>query len=69
MAAIDTTKFNGGSKAADSWSAGTQASFVEGAFSAGSPATLATAKAITSLGTAEAAAQVFTGTTDTVTVS
>lgn len=69
MAAIDTTKFNGGSKAADTWSAGTQASFTEGAFSAGSPATLATANAVTAVGTGEAAAQVFTGTTDTVTVS
>jgi hypothetical protein len=69
MAAIDTTKFNGGSKAADTWSAGTQASFTEGAFNAGSPATLATANAVTAVGTGEAAAQVFSGTTDTVTVS
>ena len=68
MAAIDTTKFNGGSKAADSWSAGSLPTFVEGAFSAGSAATLATAKAITNVGTGTAAAQVFTGTQDTITV-
>ena len=68
MAAIDTTKFNGGSKAADTWSAGSLPSYTEGAFSAGSAATLATANAVTAVGTAEAAAQVFTGTTDTVTV-
>ena len=68
MASIDTTKFNGGSKAADTWSAGSLPTFVEGAFNAGSAATLATAKAVTNVGTAEAAAQVFTGTTDTVTV-
>jgi hypothetical protein len=68
MAAIDTTKFNGGSKAADTWSAGTQASFTEGAFSAGSPATLATAKAVTNIGTGTAAAQVFSGTEATITV-
>ena len=52
-AAIDITKFNGGSKAADT-------------FSAGTAPTLATAKAITAVGTAEAAAQVFTGTEATI---
>lgn len=56
MAAIDVTKFNGGSKAADT-------------FSAGSAATLATSKAITAVGTGEAAAQVFSGTEATITVS
>lgn len=56
MATIDTTKFNGGSKAADT-------------FSAGSAATLAKSKAITSIGTATAAAQVFTGSAVSVTVS
>ena len=55
-AAIDITKFNGGSKAADT-------------FSAGTAPTLATDKAITDLGSAEAAAQVFTGTAATITVS
>ena len=54
--AIDTTKFSGGSKAADT-------------FSAGTAPTLATGKAITAVGTGEAAAQVFTGTAGTVTVS
>lgn len=54
--AIDVTKFNGGSKAADTWSAGTAP-------------TLATAKAITAVGTGEAAAQTFTGTQATITVS
>ena len=38
-------------------------------FSAGSAATPTTAKAITAVGTGEAAAQVFTGTQGTVTVS
>lgn len=54
--AIDTTKFSGGSKAAD-------------VFTPGSVPTLAVAKAITAADTAEAAAQVFTGTEGTVTVS
>lgn len=54
--AIDVTKFDGGSKAADTWSAGTAP-------------TLATAKAITAVGTATAAAQTFTGTEATITVS
>lgn len=90
--AIDTTKFNGGSKASDTFSAGTLPSkeadtFSAGSmaaidvtkfdggsktadtFSAGSAATLATAKAITSIGTGEAAAQTFTGSTVSVTVS
>ena len=56
MAAIDVTKFNGGSKAADT-------------FSAGSAATPTTASAITAVGTGEAAAQTFTGTEATITVS
>ena len=55
-AAIDITKFDGGSKAADS-------------FSAGTAPTLATGKAITNVGTGEAAAQTFSGTAATITVS
>jgi len=65
---VDVTKFDGGSKAADTFSAGTQASFVEGAFNPGSAATLAKAKAVTNIGTGEAAAQVFSGTQATITV-
>ena len=53
--AIDTTKFSGGSKAADT-------------FSAGSAATPIKSKAITAVGSATAAAQTFTGTEGTVTV-
>ena len=90
--AIDTTKFSGGSKAADTWNAGTLPtkaadSFSAGTmttldltkfsggskasdtFTAGSAATLATSKAITAVGTGEAAAQTFTGTEATITVS
>lgn len=90
--AIDTTKFSGGSKAADTWNAGTLPtkaadSFSAGTmttldltkfnggskaadtFSAGSAATPTTANAITAVGTGEAAAQTFTGTEGTVTVS
>ena len=89
--AIDTTKFSGGSKAADTWNAGTlptkaSDSFSAGTmttldltkfnggskasdtFTAGSAATLATSKAITAVGTGEAAAQTFTGTQATITV-
>ena len=89
--AIDTTKFSGGSKAADTWNAGTLPtkaadSFSAGTmttldltkfsggskasdtFTAGSAATLATSKAITAVGTGEAAAQTFTGTQATITV-
>ncbi len=75
---IDVTKFNGGSKVADTWNAGTMASLdltkfnggskVADTFSAGTPATLATASAVTAVGTGTAAAQVFTGTEGTVTV-
>ena len=68
MAAIDVTKFDGGSKAADTFSAGTLPSKDADTFSAGSAATLATAKAITNIGTGEAAAQVFSGTQATITV-
>ena len=77
--AIDTTKFSGGSKAADTFvpntptviditkfSGGSKAADV---FTPGSVPTLAVAKAITASDTAEAAAQVFTGTEGTVTVS
>ena len=48
---------------------GTLPSFTEGAFSAGSVPTLATAKAITAVGTGTAAAQTFTGSAATITVS
>ena len=68
MAAIDVTKFDGGSKAADTFSAGTLPSKDADTFSAGSAATLATAKAVTNIGTGEAAAQVFSGTQATITV-
>jgi len=79
MASIDTTKFDGGSKAADTFSAGTMAAIdvtkfsggskAADSFSAGSAATLATSKAITAVGTGEAAAQTFSGTQATITVS
>ena len=77
--AIDTTKFSGGSKAADTFTANTPTVIDITKFSGGSKAadvftpgsvpTLAVAKAITAADTAEAAAQVFTGTEGTVTVS
>lgn len=80
--AIDVTKFNGGSKAADSfsagtlpsktadtWSAGTLPSKAADTFDAGSAATFTTETVITGLGTATAAAQTFTGSTVSVTVS
>jgi len=57
------------SKEADTFSAGTLPSKEADTFSAGTAPTLATAKAITNLGTAEAAAQTFTGTEATITVS
>lgn len=53
---IDLSKFDGGSKAADT-------------FSAGSAATFTTQAVITDLGTATAAAQVFSGDTISVTVA
>jgi hypothetical protein len=68
MAAIDVTKFDGGSKAADTWNAGTLPSKDADTFNAGSAATLATGKAITNVGTGTAAAQVFSGTQATITV-
>lgn len=80
--AIDVTKFNGGSKAADTfaagtlpsktadtWSAGTLPSKAADTFDAGSAATFTTESVITDLGTATAAAQVFTGSAVSVTVS
>lgn len=80
--AIDVSKFNGGSKAADTFSAGTLPSksadtFSAGTlpskaadtFDAGSAATFTTESVITGLGTATAAAQTFTGSTVSVTVS
>lgn len=68
---IDVTKFNGGSKAADTFSKGTLPSKAADTFNAGSAATFNTAKAITALGAATAAAQTFTGSavSSTVTVS
>jgi hypothetical protein len=57
------------SKAADTFSAGELPSKAADTFSAGSAATFTTAKAITDLGTAEAAAQPFTGTSTTITVA
>ena len=68
-AAIDVTKFDGGSKASDTFSAGSLPSKASDTFSAGTVPTLATGKAITAVGTGEAAAQTFTGTEGTVTVS
>lgn len=56
-------------KAADTFSAGTLPSKDADTFSAGTAPTLATDKAITDLGTAEAAAQTFTGSAVSVTVS
>lgn len=80
--AIDLTKFNGGSKAADTFSAGSLPSKAADQFSAGvlpskaadtfdagSAATFDTQSVITDLGTATAAAQVFSGATVSVTVS
>ena len=80
--AVDVSKFNGGSKAADTFSAGTLPSksadtFSAGTlpskaadtFDAGSAATFTTESVITGLGTATAAAQTFTGSTVSVTVS
>ena len=66
---LDLTKFNGGSKAADTFSAGTLPSKAADSFSAGSAASLATASAVTAVGTGEAAAQTFSGTEATITVS
>lgn len=57
------------SKAADSFSAGTLPSKAADTFSAGSAATFTTETVITGLGTATAAAQTFTGSTVSVTVS
>ena len=68
VTALDLTKFDGGSKAADTFSAGSLPSKAADTFSAGTAPTLATDKAITDLGSAEAAAQVFTGTEATITV-
>ena len=67
--AIDTTKFSGGSKAADTFDAGSLPTKAADTFSAGTVPTLATGKAITAVGTGEAAAQTFTGTAATITVS
>ena len=77
--ALDLTKFSGGSKASDTFSAGSQTTLdltkfsggskASDTFSAGTAPTLSTGKAITNVGTGEAAAQTFTGTEGTVTVS
>ena len=77
---LDLTKFNGGSKAADTFNAGTTPSVIDttkfsggskaaDTFSAGSAATLAKAKALTKDDTGTAAAQTFTGSAVSVTVS
>ena len=57
------------SKAADTFNAGSLPSKAADTFDAGTAPTLATGKAITAVGTGEAAAQTFTGTEGTVTVS
>jgi hypothetical protein len=57
------------SKAPDTFDAGALPTKAADTFDAGTAPTLATDKAITDLGTAEAAAQVFTGTQATITVS
>lgn len=76
---LDLTKFNGGSKAADTFSAGTMTTIDTSKFSGGSKAadsfsagtvpTLATSKALTASDTGTAAAQTFTGSAVSVTVS
>jgi len=81
-AVYGTDTFSGGSKAADTWdagslpsktadtwSAGTLPSKAADTFDAGSAATFTTETVITGLGTATAAAQTFTGTSATITVS
>ena len=81
-AVYGTDTFTGGSKAEDTWSAGTLPSKAADSFSAGtlpskaadtfdagSAATFTTETVITGLGTATAAAQTFTGTAATITVS
>lgn len=67
--AIDVTKFNGGSKAADTFSAGSLPSKAADTFSAGSAATFTTETVVKSIGTGTAAAQTFSGSTVSVTVS
>lgn len=57
------------SKTADIWSAGTLPSKAADTFDAGTAATFTTETVITGLGTATAAAQTFTGTAATITVS
>ena len=66
---LGLTKFSGGSKASDSFSAGSLPSKAADTFNAGSAATLATGSAVTAVGTGEAAAQTFSGTAATITVS
>lgn len=66
---IDITKFNGGSKAADTFSAGTLPSKAADTFSAGSAATFTTESVVKSIGTGTAAAQTFSGSTVSVSVS
>lgn len=70
-AVTDRGTFNAGTlptKAADTFSAGTLPTKAADTFNAGKAATVKTAKAITAVGTATAAAQVFSGTQDTITV-
>ena len=65
---LDLTKFSGGSKASDTFSAGSLPSKAADTFNAGSAASLVTSAAVTAVGTGEAAAQVFSGTQATITV-
>jgi len=57
------------SKVADTWNAGTLPTKAADTFNAGSVATLAMSSAVTAIGTAEAAAQTFTGSAVSVSVS
>ena len=65
---LDLTKFSGGSKASDTFSAGSLPSKAADTFNAGSTASLLTSAAVTAVGTGEAAAQTFSGTQATITV-
>ena len=62
-------QLNADLKAADTWDAGSLPSKAADTFNAGSAATFTTESVITGLGTATAAAQTFTGSTVSVTVS
>ena len=66
---LDLTKFSGGSKASDTFSAGSLPSKASDTFNAGSAASLVTSAAVTAVGTGTAAGQTFSGTEATITVS